>query len=280
MKTLKSVPVLVSIGVVVLVAGALAAVVFLSSPAPTLGSLGSDHGGSTGDTVQTGPSEPSARVGTRLDAALPASLLHLRLVDSTGHVRHLADFQGKIVVISDAMTLCQETCPLDTTTLTQTARAVDRAHKGRDVVFLSITVDPKRDTVPQIAAYRRLFRPVPANWLTLTGSPADVNRLWDALGVFRHRVPDKPPLPTNWRTGAPLHYDVVHSDEVFFVDPSGHERFLLEGAPHVSSAAIPKTLYRYLSDTGRSNVAHPRATAWTESEALQVLGWLLGTRLD
>ena len=94
------------------------------------------------------------QIGTTLDSALPAPLLSLRFRSADGRTVRLADFVGKSVVVSDAMTLCQETCPLDTATLVQTARAEDAAKLGSDEVFLSITVDPGRDTAAQLAAYR------------------------------------------------------------------------------------------------------------------------------
>lgn len=67
----------------------------------------------------------------------------------------------------------------------------------------------------------------------LTGSPANVNALWTFFGVWRKKTSDPvgASAPKDWRTGAPLTYDVAHSDEVFFLDKRGHERFVLEGPP-------------------------------------------------
>lgn len=218
---------------------------------------------------------PGIGVGTQLDGALPAGIANLPLVDSSGHIRHLADFTGKVVVVSDSMSLCQESCPLDTATVVRTARALDAAGLSDDVEFLTITVDPVRDTVPQLAAYRKLYDG-PANWLTLTGRPTDVAALWKYFGVYTKKVPDDVPPPTNWRTGKPLTYDIEHSDEVFFLDARGHERFLLEGMPAVAGpSAIPSKLYKFLSKQGRGNVNHPAAADWTEPQAVGVLSWLL-----
>lgn len=223
-----------------------------------------------------GPSAPGRSVGTSTNIALPAAVAHLRLRDSTGRVRTLASFRGKVLVVSDSMTLCQETCPLDTSSLVQTARDVDRSGLGDKVVLLTITVDPKRDTPAQLAAYRRLFAPPPANWLALTGSAAELDQLWKTLGVYRKVVSEHSGTPPrNWRTGAPLTYDVQHSDEVFFFDADLHERFILDGAPHVSGkGAIPKRLYQFMSKHGHRNVLHPDSEAWTVPQALQAIGWL------
>ncbi|MGH3445844.1 MAG: SCO family protein [Nocardioidaceae bacterium] len=224
------------------------------------------------------PAAPGQDVGTKLDGTVPQRILSLPFHDSTGKVRHLSDFAGKVVVISDAMTLCQESCPLDTTSMVETGRRVKAAGAAGKVVFLSITVDPTRDTVAQIAAYRKLFAPAPANWLMLTGSAPNVDRLWTYLGVYRKKVLGKPPYPKNWRTGAPMTYDIQHTDAVFFLDARQHERFVLTGLPHLAAAHdVPASLYSFMTDGGRHNVTNPKDTAWTIPQALQVVGWLTGT---
>ena len=215
-----------------------------------------------------------------MSAELPRAISALPFEDSSGHRRTLADFAGKVLVISDTMTLCQETCPIDTASLVQIAREADRAGLSRHVEFLTITVDPRRDTPPQLAAYRRLYSPAPSNWLTLTGTPAHLDTLWKYLGVYHQRVPesDSPP-PKNWRTGRPLTYDIEHSDELFFVDPGQKERFILDGMPRLTSRReVPAPLVAFLSAEGRRNLSHSAQTGWSEPQAREVLGWLLGTK--
>jgi protein SCO1/2 len=228
---------------------------------------GCAHAGSVG-------TPPRANVGTRLDIPLPDWVLSIALIDSAGHTRHLSDFHGKLLVISDAMTLCQETCPIDTSSTVETAREVDHAGMGSDVEFLTITVDPGRDTPKRLSRYRSMFQP-PQNWLALTGTAAEVHRLWKFFGVYWERVPAESPAPTDWMTGKPLTYDILHSDEVFFVDGSGHERFLLEGMPHLDNdSEIPARLYSFMNARGHRNVKHSPVTAWTVDQAVGVIGWL------
>ncbi|MDQ2850136.1 MAG: SCO family protein [Actinomycetota bacterium] len=227
-------------------------------------------GGNSSDAVPT----PGGNIGTIIDQALPKSVLGLAFTDTTGKTVRLSDFAGRTIMLSDTMTLCQETCPLDTATLVQTARAADKAGM-KNVVYLTVTIDPARDTVPQIAAYRRLYTPTPANWEVLTGSASSVNALWSFLGVWRQKTADLPgAAPKNWRTGQPLTYDISHSDEVFFIDKQGHERFLLEGPPVAAKGQIPATVYKFMSAEGHKNVLHPPTTAWTQPQATTVLRWV------
>lgn len=219
---------------------------------------------------------PSSEVGQQLDTALPADIADLPLVDQNGHATSLAAYRGKILMISDTMTLCQETCPLDTADLVQTARQLDAAGDGANVEFLTITIDPTRDTPAQLAAYRALFQPVPANWATLTGDPAVIAKLWKFFGVWIQKVAEGTPATLNWRTGQPLTYNLNHSDEIFFIDGSGTERFLIEGMGHVAPGTpLPSAMKKFMDAEGLQNMADPASMSWTVPQGLQTLGWLL-----
>ena len=230
----------------------------------------------------TGAASPSrstqeAYAGTWLDLPLPPTVLRLPLTDSTGHATSLTAYPGKVLVINDMMTLCQETCPLDTANLVAAAQAVQHAGLGDRVEFLSITVDPARDTPTQLAAYRKLFAPAPADWAVLTGSPATLAKLWSALGVYYQKVAEGTPAAKNWRTGQMLTYDVDHADQVLFIDPSGHERTVITGAAHVDpDTPLPATMRAFMDADGLANLQHPAATAWTIQDALDIVGTLVG----
>jgi protein SCO1/2 len=224
-----------------------------------------------GSTTTAAPAAPGPSVGQPLDQPLPSAVLGASLVSSSSQPVSLASLSGKIVVISD------ETCPLDTANVVAAARSVQKAGLAGDVEFLSITVDPTRDTVDRLAAYRSLFPDAPSNWLTLTGPAPTLAALWKFLGVYTEKVPEDLPAAKDWLTGRPLTYDIDHSDEVFAVDRTGHERFILEGAPTINPGTpIPLTLTAFLSAQGRADVAHPDALAWTMPQELQVLSWLTG----
>lgn len=226
------------------------------------------------------PPPPDASLGQRLQVRLPAPVRTAVLHDSAGRAVTLQSLRGKVVVLSDMMTLCQETCPLDTANVVAAARKVQAAGLSGRVAFLSVTVDPQRDTPDRLAAYRQLYGRAPADWRLLTGPPAVLRAFWKRLGVYVAREPDKPPLPRDWLTGKPLRYDVTHADAVIFLDRRGRERFVLLGSPHVAPGApIPPQLRNFLSAKGRRNLAHPDAQAWTLRQELSVISWLVGQRV-
>ncbi|MGH8116960.1 MAG: SCO family protein [Rhodanobacteraceae bacterium] len=223
---------------------------------------------------------PNATIGQPFNRHVTSAVLDAPLVASNGQRLTLASFAGKVLVISDFMSLCQESCPMDTANVVAAARAVERAGLGNKVEFVSITVDPHRDTPIQLAAYRKLYGPAPADWMVLTGSPAVLDGFWKDLGVYIHKTVDKPPFPHDWRTGKPLQYDISHSDDVFFLDGSGDERFLLAGIPYVAKdTSIPTTLLAFMDAEGHQNLAQPPQGAWTVPQELQVLSWLVQRRI-
>ena len=233
-----------------------------------VGAACGSSGGASGQPM------PGASVGQSLDRTLPARVSHVRLTDAAGRVLTLAALRGKIVVVSDMLTLCQGTCPLDTANIVGTARRLQAAGLTGKVAFLSVTVDPERDVARRLASYRRQYAPAPSDWYVLSGAPTDIKLFWDTLGVFRKREPDAQPGPKDWLTGRRLTYDVTHSDEVFFFDRTGRERFLLQGLPHVSPGSpIPPALKAFVAagDEGPTSSPH----GWTTDQAVQVLSWLL-----
>ena len=87
------------------------------------------------------------------------------------------------------------------------------------VVFLSLTVDPQRDTVRRMRRYSHLYGALP-DWRLATGRPAQVTALWRALGVSTDKTKPEDTV-RDWMTGKVIHdsYDVHHQDVVMVVGP-------------------------------------------------------------
>lgn len=237
-----------------------------------------------GTSVAAAPAEPrSGSVGTVLNRAVPSSIETLRFRDSTGNAVALDSFRGKTVVVSDSMTLCSEDCPLDTANITLGARTADAAGLSNKVEFLTITVDPTRDNRRHLQAYRKLYDPhgrLP-NWDPLTRSEATIARLWKYFGVYWKKVPEASPPDHDWLTGKPLTYDIAHSDDVIVIDPSGKERYVVQGHAHVTaSGQVPTTMRDFLSPLGRRHLHRPGVATWTPRDVLQAVSWLTGHQVS
>ncbi|MBO0843820.1 MAG: SCO family protein [Nocardioides sp.] len=213
--------------------------------------------------------------GTVLDAPVPQTILDAPLVDQNGHHVTLGQWRGKIIVLSDVMTLCQETCPLVTASMLAAARQVDRTRVGKDVEFVSLTIDPQRDDLRHLRAYRHQFGAL-ANWTALRGSPTVVNSLWSRLGVWRHQIRLHPPYPTDWLTGRPLTTDIAHTDELVFINGAQHYRYEMEGPGSVKPQRIPQRIFHFMDGLGHRNAQAPDSGAWTPAQVTKALDWMLG----
>jgi protein SCO1 len=210
-----------------------------------------------------------AVAGTLLDRTVPG----VPLVDQNGRQVTFASFRGKVVVLAPFLTLCHESCPLTTGAFEQMQREVDQAGLARRVVFVEASVDPWRDTTRRLRAFARLAG---IKFTLLTGSQQSLTRLWRYFGVSFFRVPEGKPADTDWLTGKPLTFDVIHTDALFLLDKQGDERIVDGGM--VTIDALPARLTRLLSKDGRHDLAHP-SPGWTMPDAIRDIAYLLGTTL-
>jgi len=96
-----------------------------------------------------------------------------KLVNESGQPMQLASLKGNVVVYDFIFTNCAGTCPMMTATM---RRVTAKVGKDAPVRFVSISVDPKRDTPPVLAAYAQKFRNDP-RWTFLTGDWPTIKNL-------------------------------------------------------------------------------------------------------
>jgi len=101
----------------------------------------------------------------------------------------LADLRGKVVAVTFIYTFCVDTCPVLTPMMSFIQDQLG-ADFGAKVAFVSITVDPERDTPEVLKEYARAFGANLAGWSFLTG-PSDVIRdVTRRYGVFASKPTD------------------------------------------------------------------------------------------
>jgi protein SCO1/2 len=205
--------------------------------------------------------------GTQVDLPVP----QVRLTDQHGAPFTLADLHGKVVVIFPFLTDCHEICPLTTAAFLQMQAAIDAASLADRVALVEITVDPGRDTPERLAAYAKLAS---ANWTMLTGTQADLDRLWGFFGISVQKEPVASPALIDWYTNQPETYDMTHTPVLIFLDAQGRERIVLVGTADVHDS-IPAQLESMLNTQGHEDL-HSPSEPWTPQQALDNVSVLLG----
>lgn len=107
---------------------------------------------------------------------------NLTVQDQDGRQLNFYDdvLHGKIVVISFIYTTCRDICPLVTARLAQVQEKLGDA-VGRDVFFVSISVDPERDTPERLKAHADAFG-AGAGWKFITGDVEIIRQVRHKLG--------------------------------------------------------------------------------------------------
>ncbi len=117
------------------------------------------------------------------EAKARAYFTDTRVVDQNGDsYRFYSDLlKGKVVVVSLFFTGCDSSCPLANQALADLQDSLgDRF--GRDIVFLSISVDPEMDTPAILKDYAGKYGAEPG-WHFLTGRAEDIRRITRRLGM-------------------------------------------------------------------------------------------------
>jgi protein SCO1/2 len=90
--------------------------------------------------------------------------------------------KGRVVAIDLIYTTCQYACPLESARLARMQQLLgDRM--GKDIFFISISIDPARDTPAALKAYAQKYNAGPG-WIFLTGKQTDIDMLSKKLGLW------------------------------------------------------------------------------------------------
>ena len=105
------------------------------------------------------------------------------LTSQDGAPVQLADFRGKVVAVTFIFTMCTATCPVLTPMMSFVQDQLG-SDFGAKIAFVSITVDPERDTPEVLKEYAQAFGANLAGWSFLTGPPAAIRDVTRRYGVF------------------------------------------------------------------------------------------------
>jgi protein SCO1/2 len=127
---------------------------------------------------------PGQEPAPRLAVIRPAP--DFTLTDQDGKEVRASDLRGKVLLVSFIFTTCNGTCPATTHRMAKVRQLVT----DKDVVFLSITLDPARDKPEVLRNYIRLYDLDVSRWHFLTGPPEMVAKVIEAWGMWAKPAPN------------------------------------------------------------------------------------------
>jgi protein SCO1 len=126
-----------------------------------------------------------AKEGGRLAKIGPAP--EFTLTSTDGGRLSLGDLRGKVVAVTFIYATCTDTCPLLTAKMAGMQKRLGRDF-GPKIRFVSITVDPERDTPQVLGQYARNHGADPAGWAFLTGTPAEILEVGRRYGIYAKKT--------------------------------------------------------------------------------------------
>lgn len=114
---------------------------------------------------------------------------NLELINQDGETVRFYDdvLKDKVVVINFIFTNCQGACPLMTFKLSQ-VRDQFEAQFGNPLQFVSLSIDPERDTPAAMKAFAETHDADQPDWLFLTGNPENVDAVVRRLGQYAENL--------------------------------------------------------------------------------------------
>jgi protein SCO1/2 len=135
----------------------------------------------------------------------------LRLKDSTGKDRSLADFRGKVVTLFFGYTHCPDVCPTTLADMAKTMKLLGPDAQRVQVLF--VTVDPRRDTPELLGQYVPAFDP---SFIGLWGDAGATAKAAKDFNIYFQDRPGKDAAS----------YTVDHTAQSFVIDKEGRLRLV------------------------------------------------------
>lgn len=147
------------------------------------------------------------------------------------------DIKGKVVVVEYFFTTCKGICPK----MNENMSKVYQAYRSdNNMVILSHTVDPERDSVPAMKAYSLRFDADPKHWMFLTGPK---KALYDQAyySYMMTAVDERNPN---------IDEDFIHTQKFVLVDKKGRLRMRLDktGAAQAYDGTNEKSVAQLIDD--------------------------------
>jgi protein SCO1 len=160
---------------------------------------------------------------------------HFSLVNQFGEIMNSDDLIGTYWIANFIFTNCGGTCPVMTFQMRELQNSLPPELPVR---FVSISVDPERDTPDVLRAYAEEWEADSARWYFLTGDQEEIHSL-TRHGFLLGLNPD----------GGTLIEPIMHSQRFVLVDQEGLIRGYYEGFDDADIDQLKEDLYYLLDKT-------------------------------
>jgi protein SCO1 len=163
---------------------------------------------------------------------------NIEFTNQLGQKVSLNDLKGKIIVLDFFFTSCPSICP----GLARNMKRLQDSFKKNDsiVQFISISVDPVRDSVPRLRAYADRLKANHDSWWFVTGNKEEIYDF--ALNEIHANIAD-------------MNIDTafVHTENFFLLDTNRVVRGWYNGFDTVKLARLAKDIPTIMLEKGRNS---------------------------
>lgn len=136
----------------------------------------------------------ATQAGEPMARTAGVKVLDLGLLDQRGLTRQFqTDVIGdRLAVVNFVYTSCKTSCPMASAIFGQVQQRLG-SRLGREVVLVSLSIDPVTDRPAKLLAAAELFQAQPG-WTWLTGDKAIVDQVLHGMGVYLANIADHPTM--------------------------------------------------------------------------------------
>lgn len=116
--------------------------------------------------------------------AAQVSVPDVQVVTQTGERLHFNSelLKGRVAIVTGFFTACTSMCPITQESLAHIAKLLG-PRLGKDVIIVSLSVDPENDTAARMKAWGEKFHIGPG-WTLASGNKVDMQNLLKSLGLY------------------------------------------------------------------------------------------------
>jgi cytochrome oxidase Cu insertion factor (SCO1/SenC/PrrC family) len=154
------------------------------------------------------------------------------LVDQRGQTVSLTSLRGRAIALTFLDPVCTSDCPV----IAQEFMAADKmlGAAGEKTELVAVDANPRYTTPDYLVAFDRQENLQGlSNWLYLTGTPRQLERVWSAFGV-----------QVAYETGGGM---IAHSDIAYVINQRGYTRYVLDTDPGPATGATKSSFASVLA---------------------------------